>query len=286
MDWKSMPEGKEKYQAYLCSREWGLKKEAVRKRCGGICERCCVNAMDHVHHLTYARKYSELLEDLRALCKPCHDFTHGKADHDPCEDRPVMFGGRQIKGVYLAGKITGDDWRKEILEGWNWLEVDAAGGDWGVFPRALTAAYGAKLSYTGPWWCDFDGMWSGHASASSMGFPHACGGDLCVVHGETIDEVDPYSQSTIEKQQAVSDCVANGVAAADLIFAWLNSDDAFGTLFEIGLAVACRKPCVVASPSSFERANTWLARSFCHQVFADTPGQAWKLFWKGVEEAK
>jgi hypothetical protein len=39
--------------------------------------------MDCVHHLTYARKYRERIEDLAGWCNQCHDFTHGKSDYDP-----------------------------------------------------------------------------------------------------------------------------------------------------------------------------------------------------------
>jgi hypothetical protein len=45
--WQAMPDGPEKYQAYLCSREWAERKEAVKKRCGGICERCHTNPAEH-----------------------------------------------------------------------------------------------------------------------------------------------------------------------------------------------------------------------------------------------
>jgi hypothetical protein len=41
--------------------------------------------MECVHHLTYARKYRERLEDLAGWCNACHDFTHGKSDEDPIE---------------------------------------------------------------------------------------------------------------------------------------------------------------------------------------------------------
>lgn len=90
-DWKDiLGDTKEKYNLYLCSREWAEKREAVRERSGGKCERCGVNAMDACHHLTYERKYAELVEDLQATCTPCHEFTHGKRDSDPSsERRPV-----------------------------------------------------------------------------------------------------------------------------------------------------------------------------------------------------
>lgn len=83
-DWQSIEDEKEKYAAYLCSREWGKKREQVRERAQGMCERCFANAMNAVHHLTYARKYDEHIDDLQAICTPCHDFTHGKSDVDPC----------------------------------------------------------------------------------------------------------------------------------------------------------------------------------------------------------
>ena len=82
-DWRQIKSDREKYKAYLCSREWALLRNAVRARCGGKCERCGVNEMECVHHLTYARKYDEPIEDLAGWCNACHDFTHGKSDYDP-----------------------------------------------------------------------------------------------------------------------------------------------------------------------------------------------------------
>src|SRR5687768_16267024 len=96
----------ERYHRYLAGREWGLLREAVRKRARGICERCSHNPLSHVHHMTYIRKYAEALEDLQGLCEPCHEFVHGIRSRDPILDRPVVLMGRTITTVYLAGKIT------------------------------------------------------------------------------------------------------------------------------------------------------------------------------------
>lgn len=82
-NWRTITVEKEKYQAYLCSREWAEKREAVRNRANGLCERCRALPMAAVHHLPYARKYDESLDDLQAICQPCHDFTHGKDGFDP-----------------------------------------------------------------------------------------------------------------------------------------------------------------------------------------------------------
>jgi hypothetical protein len=83
-DWKDIEaDTKEKYGLYLASREWSVLKRAVHDRAGGKCERCKVNPIDAVHHLTYVRKYDELLEDLQATCDECHRFVHGHSDEDP-----------------------------------------------------------------------------------------------------------------------------------------------------------------------------------------------------------
>lgn len=82
-DWRSIKDDREKYAAYLCSREWSVLKKAVHERARGRCERCEINQIDAIHHLTYIRKYREDLGDLQAICNLCHGFVHGKSDFDP-----------------------------------------------------------------------------------------------------------------------------------------------------------------------------------------------------------
>jgi hypothetical protein len=109
-DWRSILNEKEKYAAYLCSREWSEKREAVRRRAGGKCERCGVLSMDAVHHLTYARKYDEQLTDLQAICEPCHKFTHGKSEFDPLAGRRVLttwfFDGWNLEQLAEFAKLV------------------------------------------------------------------------------------------------------------------------------------------------------------------------------------
>ncbi len=76
----------ERYNLYLASREWAVKKQAVHERAGGLCERCRRHPIAAVHHLTYIRKYNEDLMDLQAICRGCHDFVHAKSNTDPAAD--------------------------------------------------------------------------------------------------------------------------------------------------------------------------------------------------------
>ena len=133
MNWQAMDEGKEKYAAYLCSREWSVLKAAVHERARGRCERCEINKIDAVHHLTYARKYREDLDDLQAICNPCHEFVHGKSNFDPkpgCADLQMDASGRVLinaggvlydfelsAGVaMLGGRVTASQLQKVIAE--------------------------------------------------------------------------------------------------------------------------------------------------------------------------
>lgn len=102
MRWQDIENEKEKYAAYLCSREWCEKREAVRERAKDKCERCHVLPMNACHHLTYKRKYNEQLEDLQAICTQCHEFTHGKIAFDPREHRQWL---RYLINCHESGRL-------------------------------------------------------------------------------------------------------------------------------------------------------------------------------------
>lgn len=284
MDWRTIADHKEKYQAYLCSREWSVKKEAVRKRSGGLCERCLVNEMDHVHHLTYARKYNEALEDLRALCKPCHDFTHGKSQHDPAVDGMVMVGGKRVKTFYLAGKISRTNWRDEIVSQWseenhsrhneNAMFDYHESGLWATAPRASVARNGVMLDYAGPWWSP---AYGGHGSSNFFTSPHAY---MFRCWEQTGDTSDNCGNPTPKLLREIRRNIDNAIAAADLVFAWIDTTECFGTLVELGFAAARGKAIIVAFSEAIDAQEFWLAASYAHEVVvAKSAGEAWASVW-------
>ena len=71
------------YYRYLASRKWALRKQAVRERSGGECERCRKRPAASVHHTSYRYLGAEPLEDLLHLCGPCHKYESGLSDFDP-----------------------------------------------------------------------------------------------------------------------------------------------------------------------------------------------------------
>jgi hypothetical protein len=68
---------------YMASRDWARLKEQLRIRSHGKCERCRRAPYEETHHLTYERLGHEFLDDLQALCAPCHEYLSGKSDVDP-----------------------------------------------------------------------------------------------------------------------------------------------------------------------------------------------------------
>src|SRR5262249_8716042 len=92
------------YLKYLNSPEWKALRDAVIKRCQGICERCKKYLVDEVHHLTYDRLYHEALEDLQGLCEPCHEYLHNKLPVDPLEP-PQELG--DVRTPHLVGPLDG-----------------------------------------------------------------------------------------------------------------------------------------------------------------------------------
>lgn len=72
------------YHRYMASREWALKREEVKERADGVCERCHDARIQSTHHLTYQRLGKEQVDtDLLGVCNPCHEFLSGKRDDDP-----------------------------------------------------------------------------------------------------------------------------------------------------------------------------------------------------------
>lgn len=91
-----------------------------------MCEECLCREAVHVHHLTYARKYNELLTDLKALCKKCHDDIH-KARLVPKKSaQQIQYDEKKQREVYL--RRAGVAGVREELERM-YVEADAAKTD-------------------------------------------------------------------------------------------------------------------------------------------------------------
>jgi 5-methylcytosine-specific restriction endonuclease McrA len=76
------------YGWYLGSGFWRERREHVLKRANYICENCRRRPATVVHHMNYLRVFSELPNDLAALCRQCHSDIHWR---QPANDNQIQF---------------------------------------------------------------------------------------------------------------------------------------------------------------------------------------------------
>ena len=96
----------------------------VIKRAGGCCERCGKRTRRfEVHHLTYVRFGRELMEDLQALCGPCHHIAD--AERKKWTRRRYSGGGDNGETAWCE-KVFGEDpcdWPDDAADQFaEWLE--------------------------------------------------------------------------------------------------------------------------------------------------------------------
>ena len=64
------------FKEYRKTPEWRARRNRVLLRAGYRCELCESRGLIDVHHKTYDQYGDELLSDLIALCRPCHQKFH------------------------------------------------------------------------------------------------------------------------------------------------------------------------------------------------------------------
>lgn len=158
--------------------------------------------------------------------------------------------------VYLAGKIDKNDWRHSIVP-------DLRGANRG---GVLICKEG--LYYVGPFFTSCDhGCFHGESQ-----------------HGRGISKNVCSPEEIYTREQVFREC-RDGIVAADYVFVWLESSDAFGTLVELGIAHELKKPIFLAFSENIadrvrdfwfaETASTW---SGVYEKVED----AWIDFYKAV----
>jgi len=145
--------------------------------------------------------------------------------------------------VYLAGKISPNDWRTEIS---TCVEVETGGicGE-DSLPREWPVSYGAISGahhYVGPYFvsCDHQCFHGSQTHGAATRY------DLDAVSDEQDWQLRWY------QHQKLSILCRKAIALCDMFFAWIDSEDAYGTIAEIGYAAALDKPIYLAGPREFK----------------------------------
>jgi very-short-patch-repair endonuclease len=174
------------------------------------------------------------------------------------------------KRIYLAGKISKGDWRGSIVSSTQWpnavtysigndhlitsgrgISADGACGNdghIGMWPILENSVLGI-FDYVGPYFVGCDhGCFHGSNTHGSID-----GGNPSD-HQSSFYHYDPDAESSdiISFQQFwVRKLCLDAIKKADVVFAWIDSPDAFGTFTELGYAAALRKEILIAGPKQF-----------------------------------
>lgn len=145
--------------------------------------------------------------------------------------------------VYLAGKVAKNDWRHEAVP--DLRGALGYGPEVGPeMPEGEFFVLGTGVRYSGPFF---------------VGCDHGCAHGPST-HGSGVGpESITCSQTPTTRSDVVRRC-REGIERADHVFAWLDDLTAYGTLFEIGLAVGLGKKTWLYTRASRDHDDLWFAK--------------------------
>jgi hypothetical protein len=156
-----------------------------------------------------------------------------------------------MRRVYCAGKIAKGDWRHELSH-----EVRCvSGGLYDEPSQAWPATYARDLGfvYTGPYFVSCDhGCYHGNGSHGS---------------GLLTDPLEDYSGcggEVTSQEQIHAQCLA-AIRRSDVVFVWVDSLSAYGTLVEVGYATALGKTIWLAHDGR-DYSDLWFLFECAHEI--------------------
>lgn len=223
---------------YYNTLEWQKKRNERLKLDGFKCARCGFTRALEVHHLNYERVFNEdVSRDLITLCKRCHaEIEMQKKSANPLPAEPV-----EHHTVYLAGKISKGDWRTVFggYRAFSFCNRDEIENSMCTINKYLTV--------TGPFFiaCDH-GCYHGDGK-------HGVGA-VNSVHSD--DEWGGCMGNFFSRDDVLNICKRQ-INKAEVVFAYIDCEDCFGTLAEIGYAHALGKDIVIHFKNEHLQKEMW-----------------------------
>ncbi len=222
-----MDYGKKKLAEYYQSPAWQEKRSERLKIDGFKCAKCGFTRALEVHHINYERIYNEdVNRDLITLCKKCHNEIEA-------QKKAINPISAEHHFVYLAGKISMNDWRGAFYD---YQSISLP-----FMERGYVEKVNDNLSITGPFFISCDhGCYHGENQHGVGATSGGCMGDYY-----TRDDVFEICKSQIAK--------------SEIVVAYIDCRDCYGTLTEIGYAYANQKDVFVIFSDEKLKEEMWFA---------------------------
>lgn len=215
---------------YYQSPAWAAKRNERLKIDGYRCAKCGFTRALEVHHINYERVFREdVSRDLITLCKKCHgEIEAQKKIINPLQI-PV-----EHHSIYLAGKIKPNDWRNRF---YNYRCIGYEDSD--KIAEGWTINANNFLTITGPFFLSCDhGCYHGDGQHGVGAKDGGCTGDSF-----TRNEVLKICKSQID--------------IAEIVFAYIDCRDCYGTIAEIGYAHAVGKDIIIFFSDAKLKEEMW-----------------------------
>ncbi|PRP92441.1 hypothetical protein ENSA5_49040 [Enhygromyxa salina] len=149
--------------------------------------------------------------------------------------------------VYLAGKISPNGWRHGVVDS---LRGVVSGSCWTGDPPDVSTVKGHGHTKNGEWPVLHGVVLGRHDYVG----PYFVSCDHRCFHG-------PSTHGTSmawDPSETYQRCIG-AIEKSTVVFAWIESIDAYGTLYELGYARSLGKRIVVASPPSLDTSDLWFS---------------------------
>ena len=155
-----------------------------------------------------------------------------------CNPKATSLKSRKFPRLYLAGKISKNDWRHPLvpaLRSARWEDGPIRTPDY---------------AYVGPFF---------------VGCDHGCAHGPNT-HGAVIAEDHAICTTGSDKSEVIRRNVA-ALADANLVFAYITAKDCYGTLFELGMAAALGKRVVICFAPDIAPDDFWFVNGQANSVY-------------------
>ena len=228
---------------YYKSAKWAEKRTARLKLDGFKCAKCGFTRALEIHHINYERFGDEdVSRDLITLCKKCHQ----EVEEQKRRINPVI--KREHHSVYLAGKISCGGWRNVMFSEYRDHSVYELTID-EIEPLPINES----LTITGPFFISCDhGCYHGDRLHGVGAWDGVSDDPEFMEHGVWPGCGDPG----LDRSEVVTLCKKQ-INEAEIVFAYIDCADCFGTLAEIGYAHAKGKTIIILFASDELKKDMW-----------------------------